>query len=111
MKAEDWRRMTSRNSRFDSVCIKGVNDNEPNEMLSAQKALARETVKAVADVFALKVILASTGRTEDELETELGRLREGALYKSVVEAGEFRIDRAEQNQQLLDFLVRMRIAA
>jgi hypothetical protein len=88
-----------------------MNGNDPNEMLSAQKELARETVKAVADVFALKVILASTGRTEDELETELGRLREGALYKSVVEAGEFRIDRAEQNQQLLDFLARMRTAA
>ena len=88
-----------------------MNGNEPNEMLSAQKALARETVKAVADVFALKVILASTGRTEDELETELGRLREGALYKSVVEAGEFRIGRAEQNQQLLDVLVRIRNAA
>jgi len=88
-----------------------MNGNDPNEMLSAQKALARETVKAVADVFALKVMLASTGRTEDELETELRRLREGALYKSVVEAGEFRIERAEQNQQLLDLLVRMRTAA
>ena len=88
-----------------------MNGNDPNEMLSAQKALARETVKAVADVFALKVILASTGRTEDELETELGRLRETALYKTVVEEGEFRIGRAEQNQQLLDFLVRMRNAA
>ena len=88
-----------------------MNGNDPNEMLSAQKALARETVKAVADVFALKVILASTGRTEDELETELGRLRETALYKTVVEEGEFRIDRAEQNQQLLDFLARMRNAA
>jgi hypothetical protein len=88
-----------------------MNGNEPNEMLSAQKALARETVKAVADVFALKVMLASTGRTEDELETELGRLREGALYKSVVEAGEFRIDRAERDQTLLDVVVRMRNAA
>jgi len=88
-----------------------MNGNEPNEMLSAQKALARETVKAVADVFALKVILASTGRTEDELETELGRLRETALYKTVVEEGEFRIGRAEQDQQLLDLLVRMRNAA
>ena len=88
-----------------------MNGNDPNEMLNAQKALARETVKAVADVFALKVILASTGRTEDELETELGRLRETALYKTVVEEGEFRIGRAEQNQQLLDFLVRMRNAA
>ena len=111
MKAEDWRGMTSRNSNFDSVRIKGVKDNEPNEMLSAQKALARETVRAVADVFALKVILASTGRTGDELETELGRLRETTLYKTVVEEGEFRIDRAEQNQQLLDSLVRMRNAA
>jgi hypothetical protein len=80
-------------------------------MLSAQKALARETVKAVADVFALKLMLASTGRAEDELETELGRLRETALYKTVVEVGEFRIDRAEQNQQLFDLLVRMRHAA
>jgi hypothetical protein len=88
-----------------------MNGNDLNEMLSAQKALARETVKAVADVFALKVMLASTGRTEDELETELGRLREGALYKSVVEAGEFRIDRAEQNQTLLDLMVRIRRAA
>jgi hypothetical protein len=88
-----------------------MNTDDPNEMLSAQKALARETVKAVADVFALKVILASTGRTDDELETELGRLREGALYKSVVEEGEFRIDRAERNQQLLDLMVRMRRAA
>jgi hypothetical protein len=88
-----------------------MNADDPNEMLSAQKALARETVKAVADVFALKVILASTGRTEDELETELGRLRETALYRTVVEKGESRIDRAEQNQQLLDLLVRLRRAA
>jgi hypothetical protein len=88
-----------------------MNGSDPNEMLSAQKALARETMKAVADVFALKLMLASTGRTEGELDTELGRLRKGALYKSVVEAGELRIDRAEQNQQLLDLLVRMRIAA
>jgi hypothetical protein len=88
-----------------------MNGNDSNEILSAQKALARETVKAVADVFALKLLLANTGRTVDELETELGRLREGALYKSVVGIGEFRIDRAEQNQQLLDFLVRMRNAA
>jgi hypothetical protein len=88
-----------------------MNGNDPNEMLSAQKALARETVKAVADVFALKVMLASSGKEEDELETELGRLREGALYKSVVEAGEFRIDRAEQNQSLLDLMVRIRRAA
>ena len=51
-----------------------MNDNEPNEMLSAQKALARETVKAVADVFALKVILASTGREEDELESRTGAI-------------------------------------
>ena len=85
--------------------------DEPNEMLSAQKALARETVKAVADVFALKIILASTGRTEDELERELAQLRETALYKRVVEVGEFRIDRAEQNQQLLDLMVRIRHAA
>jgi hypothetical protein len=111
MQAEDWRGMISRNSRFDSGGIKGVNDNEPNEMLSAQKALARETVKAVADVFALKLLLASTGREEDELETELGRLRETALYQAVVEEGEFRIDRAEQDQQLLDLMVRMRHAA
>jgi hypothetical protein len=88
-----------------------MNGNDPNEMLSAQKALARETVKAVADVFALKVILASTGRTEDELETELGRLRETALYKTVVGVGELRIDRAEHDQQLLDLLIRMRNAA
>jgi phosphoribosylformylglycinamidine (FGAM) synthase PurS component len=88
-----------------------MNGNDPNEMLSAQKALARETVKAVADVFALKVMLASTGRKEDELEAELGRLRETTLYKTVVEEGEFRIDRAEQDQQLLDLLVRMRNAA
>jgi phosphoribosylformylglycinamidine (FGAM) synthase PurS component len=91
--------------------VLGVNDDEPNEVLSAQKALARETVKAVADVFALKVMLASTGRTEDELETELGRLRETVLYKTVVEVGEFRIDRAEHDQQLFDLLVRMRNAA
>jgi phosphoribosylformylglycinamidine (FGAM) synthase PurS component len=88
-----------------------MNSNDPNEMLSAQKALARETVKAVADVFALKLMLASTGKAEDELETELGRLRETALYKTVVEVGEFRIDRAEQNQTLLDLMVRMRNAA
>ena len=88
-----------------------MNGSDPNEILSAQKALARETVKAVADVFALKVILASTGRTEVELETELGRLRETALYKTVVKAGEFRIAQAEQDQQLLDLLVRMRNAA
>ena len=88
-----------------------MNGNEPNEMLSAQKALARETVKAVADVFALKVILASTGRKEDELERELARLRETALYKTVVKEGEFRIDRAEQDQQLLDLMVRIRHAA
>jgi hypothetical protein len=80
-------------------------------MFSAQKALARETVKAVADVFALKLMLASSGKAGDELETELGRLRETALYKIVVEAGEFRINRAEHDQQLLDFLVRMRNAA
>lgn len=88
-----------------------MNSNDPNEMLSAQKVLARETVKAVADVFALKVMLASTGRTEDELERELGQLREGALYKSVVGVGEFRIAQAEQNQTLLDVVVRMRNAA
>jgi hypothetical protein len=88
-----------------------MNSNDPNEMLSAQKALARETVKAVADVFALKLLLASAGRTEDELEAELGRLREGALYKSVVGIGEFRIAQAEQNQTLLDLMVRMRRAA
>jgi hypothetical protein len=89
----------------------GVNDNEPNEILSAQKALARETVKAVADVFALKLMLASTGRTEEELETELGRLRESALYKTVLGVGELRIAQAEQNQTLLDLMVRMRRAA
>jgi hypothetical protein len=88
-----------------------MNADDPNEMLSAQKALARETVKAVADVFALKLMLASTGRTEDELETELGRLRESALYKTVIGVGEFRIDRAEHDQQLFDLLVRMRRAA
>jgi hypothetical protein len=88
-----------------------MNADDPNEMLSAQKALARETVKAVADVFALKLMLASTGRTEDELETELGQLRETALYKTVVGVGELRIERAEQDQQLLDLLVRMRHAA
>jgi hypothetical protein len=88
-----------------------MNGNDPNEMLSAQKALARETVKAVADVFALKVMLASIGRTEDELETELGRLRETPLYKTVVGAGEFQIAQAEQNQDLLDLMVRMRSAA
>jgi hypothetical protein len=88
-----------------------MNGNDPNEMLSAQKALARETVKAVADVFALKVMLASTGRTEDELEMELGQLRETVLYKTVIGVGELRIERAEQDQQLLDLLVRMRHAA
>jgi hypothetical protein len=88
-----------------------MNGNDPNEMLRAQKALARETVQAVADVFALKVMLASTGRTEDELERELAQLRETALYKRVVEHGEFRIDGAEQNQQLLDLMVRIRHAA
>jgi hypothetical protein len=111
MQAEDWRGMTRRNSRFDRVRIKGVNDNEPNEMLSAQKALARETVKAVADIFALKLMLASTGKAEDELEAELGRLRETALYKTVVGVGEARIAQAEQDQQLLDLMVRMRRAA
>jgi len=88
-----------------------MNGNDPNEMLSAQKALARETVKAVADVFALKLLLASTGREENELERELAQLRETALYKRVVEEGESRIDRAEQNQQLLDLMVRIRHAA
>jgi phosphoribosylformylglycinamidine (FGAM) synthase PurS component len=88
-----------------------MNADDPNEMLSAQKALARETVKDVADVFALKLMLASTGRAEVELETELGQLRETVLYKTVVEAGEFRIDRAEHDQRLLDLLVRMRNAA
>ena len=88
-----------------------MNGNDPNEMLSAQKALARETMKAVADIFALKLILASTGKAEDELEADLGRLRETALYKTVVEKGEFRIDRAEQDQTLLDLVVRMRNAA
>lgn len=86
-------------------------NEDPNGMLSAQKALARETVKAVADIFALKLILASNGRDEDELETELARLRQTALYKTVVEEGEFRIAQARQDQQLLDLLVRMRNAA
>jgi len=111
MKAEGGMGMTSGNSPFDSVGIKGVNNNEPNELLSAQKALARETVKAVADIFALKLMLASAGKAEDELEAELGRLRTTALYKTVVGVGEVRIDRAQQNQQLLDLLVRMRNAA
>ena len=88
-----------------------MNDNDTNGTLGAQKELARETVKAVADIFALKLLLASTGREEDELERELAQLRETALYKRVVEAGEFRIDRAEQNQQLLDLMVRIRHAA
>jgi hypothetical protein len=101
--------MTSRNSHFDSVRIKGV--NEPNEMLSAQKALAREMVKAVADIFALKLILASTGKGEGELEAEIGRLRETALYKTVVGTGEARIAQAEQDQQVLDLMVRLRRAA
>ena len=111
MQAEDWMGMTSRNSRFDSVRRKRVNDNEPNEMLSAQKALARETVKAVADIFALKLMWASTGKAQDELEADLGRLRETALYKTVVGVGEARIAQAEQDQQLLDLMVRMRRAA
>jgi hypothetical protein len=88
-----------------------MNGNEPNAVLSTQKALARETVKAVADIFALKLMLASTGRTEDELETELGQLRKTPLYKTVVGAGEFRIDQAEQDQMLLDVIIRMRHAA
>ena len=88
-----------------------MNQSEPNEMLAAQKALARETVNAVADVFALKLMLASTGREDLELETELARLRQTPLYKAFVEAGEFRIDRAEHDQQLLDLMVRMRNAA
>jgi hypothetical protein len=50
-------------------------------MLSAQKTLARETVKGVADVFALELMLASSGRADVELETELGQLRETVLYK------------------------------
>ena len=111
MKAEHRNGMTSRNSHFDSVGTKGVKDNEPNEMFSAQKALARETVKAVADIFALKLILASTGKGEAELEAELGRLRETALYKTVVGVGEARIAQAEQDQQVLDLMVRMRRAA
>ena len=88
-----------------------MNGNDPNEMLSAQKALARETVKAVADIFALKLMLASSGKGEDELETELGQLRETALYKKVVGFCEFRIAQAEQNQELLDLMARMRRAA
>jgi hypothetical protein len=88
-----------------------MNGNDPNEMLSAQKALARETVKAVADVFALKLMLASSGKEEDELETELERLRETALYKNVVGFGEFQIAQAEQNQDLLDLMIRIRRAA
>jgi hypothetical protein len=111
MKTEDWGEVTTRNNRFDSVRIKGVNDKEPDEMLSFQKALARETVKAVADIFALKLMLASTGKGEDELEAELGRLRETALYKTVVGVGEARIAQAEHDQQVLDLMVRMRRAA
>ena len=88
-----------------------VPDNQQNEVLSAQKALARETVKAVADIFALKVMLASTGRTEEELETELGRLRETALYQTVVGIGELRLAQADHDQQVLDLMVRMRRAA
>jgi hypothetical protein len=91
--------------------VLSVSENLPNETLGAEKALARETVKAVADIFALKLMLASTGRPEVELEMELGRLRESALYKAVLGAGEVRIARAEQNQQLLDLMVRMRSAA
>ena len=56
-------------------------------------------------------MFSASGREEDELERELGRLRETALYKTVVKEGESRIDRAEQDQQLLDLLVRMRNAA
>jgi hypothetical protein len=88
-----------------------MSDREPHDGLSAEKALARETVKAVADIFALKLMLASTGRAQDELEIELGRLRESALYKAVIGAGEFRIAQAERNQQLLDLMMRMRNAA
>lgn len=86
-----------------------VNDSE--KISSAEKALARETVKAVADIFALKLMLASTGKAEDEVEAELGRLRETALYKTVLGVGEFRIGKAERDQQLLDLMVRMRRAA
>jgi hypothetical protein len=88
-----------------------MNDNDTNGTLGAQKELARETVKAVADIFALKLLLASTGREEDELARELARLRETALYKNVVGFGEFQIAQAEQNQDLLDLMVRMRRAA
>jgi hypothetical protein len=88
-----------------------MNNKDTNGTLSAQKALARETVKAVADVFALKVMLASSGKEEDELERELARLRETTLYKTVVGIGEARIAQAEQDQQVLDLMVRMRRAA
>jgi len=88
-----------------------MNENEPSAQLSVQKALARETVQAVADIFALKLMLASSGRAEDDLATELERLRQSALYKIVVKTGESKIDRAEQSQQLLDLLVKMRNAA
>jgi len=88
-----------------------MNDNEPSDELGAQKALARETVQAVADIFALKLMLARSGRAEDDLATELERLRQTALYQIVVKTGEARIDRAEQSQQLLDLVVKMRNAA
>ena len=88
-----------------------MNENEPSAQLSVQKALARETVQAVADIFALKLMLASSGRAEDDLATELERLRQSALYKIVVKTGGSKIDRAEQSQQLLDLLVKMRNAA
>ena len=42
-----------------------MNNNDTNGTLGAQKELAREMVKAVADIFALKLLLASTGREED----------------------------------------------
>jgi len=88
-----------------------MNENETSPQLGVQKALARETVQAVADIFALKLMLASSGRAEDDLATELERLRQTALYKIVVKTGESKIDRAEQSQQLLDLLVKMRNAA
>jgi len=88
-----------------------MNDNESSPQLGVQKALARETVQAVADIFALKLMLASSGRAEDDLATELERLRQTALYKIVVKTGESKIDRAEESQQLLDLLVKMRNAA
>ena len=47
-------------------------------------------------------MLASSGRAELNWRQNLGDRVETAPYKTVVEADEFRIDRAEQNQQLLE---------